>query len=959
MLLGAVIGSAWADEELERWTLNEVVRHGLEAFQVGDLSRAAETFDYLDSQFESEPEYDQLGDRFLPLWGYACLHSGRWDEAVDHFEKYLASSNLTESQRSTIVYLLARAHQRSANWDAAEQHYRELVASNGSWFVKVTVHLAEVKARRGDVVGAVNDLVAFADAGSDLQNFSTEALLRAMALSYEAQEFDLLADVLLAQDWSEKWKLESPLFNVLAVRVGNRFFDEGDYDRAIRLLRLAVPYRQLANYQHQHLARMNHELEERSNSSLVGLLQRADLRMQHKERQNALARLEEMGDYSPGVQFRIGQAYMFGNRFREAVIWFRHLARDTQLPLENRALAQFHWMAALAEMEEWDEAISVGQSLLDLYPNNQKLPQVRYLLAQVYQSHGEFGLADEALSELIKRFPGHAERPRWVYARALNASLGEDYRNARIWFQEVIDSFPESGLLTLAHVGYAMTYYYERNNQRALEFIEKTLGKTKASDPGFPELVYRRAQILYADQQNAVALSELNAFLTQFDDHLRADEARVLTGDILLGQGQLPEALNAFLAVPPASGPLYTYATFQIGKAYRALSDYDGLRDHFTHYIKTHRREPPRLVEAFYWILWANHQQDGGKFNAGDSLLLGDYVCGAHGNDPDAEHISLILSILEESHSTFHRLNLQNVAQPSDPGSLPGNPVFMDWLVGMREQALANQRWTWLSRIDLYRSEQLIQRGKTAEAMEVADGLVNIVPIEAFDARGLAQLGMYLVEQNDPAGQRFFARLIEWYPESIYAGSAYYGFALVAHQDGDVDQAHQWIDKLNDEFPQHRRLPEAWKLLAELLLEAGEFDRSIEVYQRILNSNLSRGQSRSQALLGLGLAYRASGDYRKAIPFFQRVFLFYRAFPDEVVAAYIGSARCFEAIGDIDSAHSTWTEFVEGEELAAFVDEQALASAELERLNALLAEQPIRSELNINHAIESNLEVAQ
>ncbi|MDG2169745.1 MAG: hypothetical protein P8L44_17675 [Opitutales bacterium] len=98
------------------------------------------------------------------------------------------------------------------------------------------------------------------------------------------------------------------------------------------------------------------------------------------------------------------------------------------------------------------------------------------------------------------------------------------------------------------------------------------------------------------------ALETIGDYLKNFARHQRVNEAHVLRGDILMGQGFLEEATASFDSVSWESPDMYLYSLFQRGKIYRALEDYPSMVQMFKTFLDEEESPKIRVSEALYWL---------------------------------------------------------------------------------------------------------------------------------------------------------------------------------------------------------------------------------------------------------------------------------------------------------------------------------------------------------------------
>ena len=72
-----------------------------------------------------------------------------------------------------------------------------------------------------------------------------------------------------------------------------------------------------------------------------------------------------------------------------------------------------------------------------------------------------------------------------------------------------------------------------------------------------------------------------------------------------------------------------------------------------------------------------------------------------------------------------------------------------------------------------------------------------------------------------------------------------------------------------------------------------------------------------KSMLGIAACFEAEGDFRKAIPYYQRIYVLYGAYTDQVAEAYLRSGLAFEKLQDPGAAARTYREMLENETIAS------------------------------------------
>lgn len=126
-------------------------------------------------------------------------------------------------------------------------------------------------------------------------------------------------------------------------------------------------------------------------------------------------------------------------------------------------------------------AMDAYAMLFYLYPDAPQVYLAREDMAEVYSSIDEPRKSIAQYAYLIENGPGE-NRDRYRYRMALEYVKLNDFRQARIELEELLEDAPSTALAPDAHYNIALTYHLEGNLEEALEAYERVI----SSFPGHP-----------------------------------------------------------------------------------------------------------------------------------------------------------------------------------------------------------------------------------------------------------------------------------------------------------------------------------------------------------------------------------------------------------------------------------------------------------------------------------------
>lgn len=879
-------------------TLQEQLDQAVAAFGDGNYSSTYWQLEAMELDYGQEPEFlnRTFQSALLPVRGYAALLAERPTDSLIYFSELLSNYNPRPGVRAFALYNAAIAQTQVDALAAAAQTFKTFQETfpNSNEAALALLQEADLRAEIGDHAEAMEILNRFYESEAPL-TLRMQARLRALQLAGSIDDSEQSQQILFETDWSIAAMPDIAVLSFAALDAGDLLLNDGLYKEAIRAYRLTLPRDILIEKQRERLEATKRALEEQVvfassiwKSHSLQLIARL-------ERQ--LERLESMEDYTPSLYLRSGQAYLLASRYREATILFRTVATDADFEKDIRAEAHYRWILALSDAELWSEARVVAQSFIETHPAHTLANSALFLIARAYQSENEFLEAIEVLDELIENFAADKQAARWLFTRGYNYCALERYGDARESFTIGLDRFPKSNLVEQTELWNSLTYFFERDYATSLQKLLALKEVTKGH-PISPEVHFRIANVYYAERDYQTALDAADILIKKFPDHHRYAEAMALRGDIYMGLGQLPAAAFAFKEVPADDSQIYDYATFQAAKIYKALERYDLLREHLQAYIdRDDATDRPRVSEALYHIGWSL-QQDA---RADEAFPLYEQALARFGNDPQARAVSSIIS----AYANLFKRSPQNTEQPS----------FDTWLQENRERALAENKLTWYARLTLYTSQKQRRSidAKTAEATLLS--IHRFVPIEQQDPTTLAEVGIALSNRAYESADDYFEQLLNEYPKRFERAAAYYGKAQLAAKSDRLIEARKWLIRFLEETPTHPLAAEARLLAADVLTTQGLYEQATATLNDILQIKEMRGRPHASALAGLARIETELENPKRAIPYWQRIYTLYRAYPELIAKAYWESALLFEQLEDHIAARNTIEEMLRDERL--------------------------------------------
>lgn len=949
------LGFMWQPYALAVGTFKQQLQVAAEHFQAGDYGQAHAAFESLELVFGKEPEFRDVQATILPLHGYACLITGDYSKAVALLETFMTQYPEAKQRRGFMLYTLAQAYQGAGQYQPAIDTYQAFIDASPHTpeAAMSMMRQAELYFKLGQDNIGIEQLLALANSHKVAPSLQNQARLRALQQAQVAQDTARSLDIMFSKPWSITAMPELAILTFAALRAGDDAIAHKRYQDALRAYRLVPPLDVLIQAQKEKLQQLTATFKKRQAQAKRGHLQRNawDEHYQKIIRRvtQQLEVLTTSDDYTPGFQLRMGQAFLLSNRPREARLLFKHLAEQADIDEAIQIQAYYHWVLAANALEEWDSARTIAQLQVARFPNDELSQQALFLVASAHQQRKQYSEAVQLLSELLKAYPQNRYVPRWLYTRGLNHTFLQDYEHARDDFNGYMKTYHEGTLFANAQLWRALTFFFEKEYQQAIELLKKQKQQLSEAHPLYPEIEYRIATTYYAQQEHILALQAVNSFIKKYHQHPRAPTAQALLGDIFMAQGELQAALAAFEQVSQEAGSMFTYSIFQAGKIYRALEDYDALIRHFKAYVALEGfPTKTRIAEALYWVGWAYMK----KQDVVHAFPLFMDALQRYGNDiqvGDASAIAGILKALRNIHQHYHRIAASSLSDEGLNNTLIQNPDFDVWLKLEKSTASEKQAWTYYARLNLYAAQYLEQEKRPLASDACLYDIIDCVPNSALDAEGLAQVGMLLFENNSPVAEDYFERLLETFPQAPQRAIAYYYLARLRWQENQHEATEKWLNRFNIETPYHSLNIEATLLMGEVLTKLNKYDKAIPLMEDLLRLKLARGRPHARALSQLAKIHKAQGKSEQSIAYYQRIYTLYPAYQDLAASAYYESALIFVELDNAIAADNTLNEMFNTPNIqqAAEYEQAMVLKQTLHEFYKLNSEhQPIRRSIN-------------
>ncbi len=891
-------------------TAHDVLQQGLFAFDSGDNARAEAVLNGFLADYGKCVEAGQVLEQVIQLLAYSQIRQGKFEPALENIGRYLDNypgGSEVESfvfWRGVALLKTGKAREAEAVLRAYLQKYSSGKRSDPARF------------SLGQALMVQNKYKETADYFSELAkhlkpDMASQARLLVAHARIKAGQYDAALDALQTLFSENDNTPKIAARHLLALDLGSRLLNDGQYRKALLALQRVWPKERLVTRQATKLAALESEqkkLSENPASDPSEQMQIGDSILQIRAE---LDQLKNMPDYDAALQFRIAQAFLHLNRYRETNLVLRQMADKLSLD-DGRGEwlmeVDYTRVVALAHMQRWREAIQIADEFVGRFPKSPLLPDVLYLKGESYRQSGDYNQSVEIFQKVTNEYPGFAQADRCLFMAAYGLLLQEKNTEAVALFQEFRSRVAKSGWIERSWYWEAMAWHFNKDYVKSREahrvYLEKYSHGIYADDSTF-----RRTQALFYQKDFSGASKELEAFLKRYPGSEPVDEAVNLLGDCWLALGETERGLEAYGKNSGRDHKLADYAIFRVGQVYKATEQYDRMRVHFEAFVREHP-ESPRIAEALGKIAWVYRRQEQPE----KALDLYWNAVSHYGNDPEACAVEDMLRVLARYYrspeeKTRFTNRLSTLGAESASKNQPTLAARTLWMQAQLEQSTAPE----------VAAQHLLKIPGLAGPRELSPTM-------------LADVGDALLKagkSSEAAG--FYTTILSWYPNSALRDRSYAGLGLVAKSQGKTKQALEYFERFDRENTQSASKLRVLQARAEIFLEKGDTDCALVQLEQVLKIPSARGLPAVEALYKIGEIYLGRGDVKRAIPYFQRIYVMYGRWGDYVARAYWQSGQAFEKLEMKQEAANTYRELIGNEQLKGTAE---YAQAR-ERLDAL------------------------
>lgn len=881
----------------------EMYTRSIQLFTAGKFADAIPYFSKLFELFGNEPDYVKEMENVLYGLASAYYNTGKYAEAFDTYAEFIKRYPNAKTI-DEVTFRSAAAQQQQEKFVEAIDIYTQLSATwpNSPFAEDASYQIAICNMAIEKAAEAVTAFQTFVEKfpKSDLAPQAYVFLGRSYFQSGDLE--GALAALDKAGDQTKS--LDHLVYaSFLAMEIGDAAFDETDYALALRAFRRVRTSQALEKFQQGLIDKAKAALEASMKVQVDPTELAAHFRRERRIRaslqtlQEAMEKLKKTGAYDAALFHRIGRCFFSVDRFWEARTAYERVVRETS-DAALKENAHFDLILTLNRLRHFEDLILSANGYLETYGKDQKLieaervPAVAFMRAESYINMEQFEQAETEMAALQRSYPQHKQMPRIKFYRALSIAMQERFPESIDLFQAWLKEYPEHTMNSEVAYWLPVSMFYGAQYENAIPLFDQYVQNYPMSVYA-PEAAYRSALSKYSLENYEPAITELEAWLENYPDHVFQWEARVTLGDAYAAEARLEEAKQAYLlAITPEAGPMEYLALSQINKVFKALEtpeDYRLMADTHIRYIQNNPNSP-NMIESAYNAGWALRQI--GRIEEARRLYWN--CIERFGNNRNWEGFGPLLQDLRGMYRDMSAGALeQEYEKLINKARSENRPTLVARLV---REVLS------------WRDTPAIDRAREIDRRFNADML---------DAEILSFMGDAYIRGGESArGQELLNLLLKDFPQSKFADVAYARRAEAMLALGDSTNALENADIAIARANDPALMMEAGYTKARALKAQGKYREAIEEFNHVLASRASPRPLKPKSMLEAASCHEALGEWNLAIPYYQRIYVMYVAYVEEMAQAYLRSAIAFEKLNDRGAAVNTYHEMLAVPQLA-------------------------------------------
>lgn len=571
-----------------------------------------------------------------------------------------------------------------------------------------------------------------------------------------------------------------------------------------------------------------------------------------------------------------GECQVAQSDFRAAKEAFARTVGMSDVPFDTRANALYQLGWSQYKLEQRREAVQTFGQFLQEFPGHPKSPDAQFWKAEAAYQEGKY---EEALGDYdaVTRSSSSKKPDAWYGAGYSLYKIGR-YKEASVRFERLLAEDPSGRFGFDARVRLADCYYFLKD-YRSAEGAYRAVLRQFADRKDRDYAMYQLGQTYFRLNNNEDALRQFQGVVGLKDSPL-ADDAQYAIGWLWFQGKNYDEAIREFrnLLQKFPQSELAARAHYSIGDALYNQQQYGPAEQSYREVLRKFPQNP-LVVDAIsgiqYCLLAQGKQQE--------ALSVIDAFVKENPGSAEAQALLLKKGDLLFSQKQFD-------------AAIKEYRGFTD---RYSQSPLQAHAWYWIGRS----YEGLSRMLDAANAFERAASLEN--GAARIRAEASLQAGeAYRTLKSYDKSRQALAQAEKLGSGSELALEAVYLQGRVSEESGDLASAIRSYNAVIARSPDSMPSDKARVALARMYVRETNYSEAKTLAEQVATNRTD--QLGAEAQYVIGLQFSQQGDWANAIPAYLRVRYIFPAHEEWLAKAYLGLGEAYEATDDMRRAKEAY-----------------------------------------------------
>ena len=517
------------------------------------------------------------------------------------------------------------------------------------------------------------------------------------------------------------------------------------------------------------------------------------------------------------------------------------------------------------------EAISNLQYFIANSKNDNRMDEAIFWLAEAFYKNDLLRNAIDNYSKILNNFPASNRKEETLYGIGWSHFRLREFDKSSFYFEALVREFPNSKYAVEVLTRQGDGFYISKNFRQAANFYERAANIGKGTEEGH-YAAYQLANAQYRMGANEQAISSLLKFVKLYNKSRFAPNALYLVGWIRFQERKYKEAIDNFKFMIDAysQSTLVPRAYYAVGDCYYNMGDYETAINYYKIVIENYPGSElaPEAIKSVQYSLMALGRETeaidiANKYVATNpespfapvfQKKIGEmFFQGKKYNDaitefqkfiekhPTDENTPEVMYLMAKSHINLNNpekaIEIFDAIQRTYPKS--------EWApMAMLEKGLLYLDFANINKADSILAEMTVK-----------------YPQSELSAQAGFERAIIRYRRGDTTSAiELFREVKRIFPETDWGDQSIYRIAMHYRANGQYDSARYYFSIISDIKENPKISSEARYRIGELYLRDKDYEKAIENFLIVKNNYEGYEDWYSLALLNLGEAYEKTNN---------------------------------------------------------------------------------------------------